>query len=224
MRRTQQALTSALAEMVLEKRYGAITIQDLLDRADVGRSTFYAHYRGKDDLLLRSFARLLERMDEDLDRAGPEPVRLAPVRELFRHVGEFRSFHRGLAAARMLDRVYQAGTNALTETIARRIAALPPRPGEVVVPVRVMARASAGALFALLRWWVDHDVAYGPEAYGPERMDELYHAIVLPSRGVQHLAYLRDESRRRERLLEEGDPVVDHAPSSELPVGVSRHE
>ena len=59
VRRTRQALTLALIELVLEKRYDAITIQDLLDRADVGRSTFYGHYRGKDDLLLRSFEGLL---------------------------------------------------------------------------------------------------------------------------------------------------------------------
>lgn len=175
MRRTRQALTFALAELVMEKRYGAITIQDLLDRADVGRSTFYAHYRGKDDLLLRSFERMLEGLDAAMDRDGPERPRVAPVRELFRHVGEFRNFHRGLAAARMLDRVYQAGTDVLTETIARRIAALPSRSGYVAVPVPVVARASAGALFALLRWWVDHGAPYTPE-----RMDELYHAIVLP--------------------------------------------
>src|SRR5437867_644732 len=50
VRRTTRALIEALVALVLEKRYDAITIQDLLDRADVGRSTFYAHYRGKDDL------------------------------------------------------------------------------------------------------------------------------------------------------------------------------
>jgi AcrR family transcriptional regulator len=177
VRRTRQALTRALVELVLEKRYSAITIQDLLDRADVGRSTFYAHYRGKDDLLLRSFERMLDRFDDAIDRERPERTRVAPVCELFRHVREFRNFHRALAHARMLDRLYQTGTTHLTRTIGRRIAALPSGSGDAALPAPVVARASAGALLALLRWWLDEDAPFTPE-----RMDELYHAIVLPGR------------------------------------------
>lgn len=171
MRRTRQALTQALVDLVLEKRYDAITIQNLLDRADVGRSTFYSHYRGKDDLLLGSFERMLEALDQAVEQDGPASLRVAPVRELFRHVGEFHRFHHALARARMLDRLYQAGVDHFARTIARRLAVLPPRPG-VSVPLPVLAQASAGALFALLRWWVDHDAPYSPE-----RMDEMYHAI-----------------------------------------------
>lgn len=168
MRRTKQALTHALVALVLEKRYDAITIQDLLDRADIGRSTFYSHYRGKDDLLLKSFERMLELLDQALDRDEPGHSRMAPVRELFDHVAKFRSFHQALARAHMLDRLYQTGTDHLSRTIGRRLAALPP--GPVALPV--MSQAFAGALFALLRWWVDHDAPYSPE-----RMDEMFHAI-----------------------------------------------
>src|SRR5438046_2383994 len=58
--RTRHALAMALMQLTVEKRYDAITIQDLLDRAGVGRSTFYEHYRGKDDLLTRSFEGMIE--------------------------------------------------------------------------------------------------------------------------------------------------------------------
>ncbi len=173
MRRTQEALVFALVELVLEKRYDAITIQDLLDRADVGRSTFYFHYRGKDDLLLRSFERMLEGLDEAM-KPDASAGRVAPVRELFGHVGEFRVFHRALSRAHMLDRLYQVGTTQLARTIARRLAASPPRPGAESVPVAVVAQAFAGALFALLRWWVDEGAPYTPE-----QMDEMYHAMRL---------------------------------------------
>ncbi|MEM6707029.1 MAG: TetR/AcrR family transcriptional regulator, partial [Acidobacteriota bacterium] len=50
--RTKRLLRQALMELVREKDYARITVQDILDRADVGRSTFYTHYRDKDDLLL----------------------------------------------------------------------------------------------------------------------------------------------------------------------------
>ena len=106
VRRTRAALTRALVDLVLAKRYRSITVQDLLDRADVGRSTFYSHYRGKDDLLLRSFEAMLEVLDACLDDDAPEAGRLAPVEELFRHVGGFRDFHRALVRARRIDLLF----------------------------------------------------------------------------------------------------------------------
>ena len=177
VRRTQQALSFALITLALEKGYDAITIQNLLDRADVGRSTFYSHYRGKEDLLLKSFARLLESLDRNMAQDGSVNPRLAPVRELFRHVGEMQSFLQALGRARMLDRLYQVGTNQLSRMIANRLAAKPFESSRLVVPLPVMANAAAGALFALLKWWVDNDAPYSPE-----RMDVMYHAIRLPAK------------------------------------------
>jgi AcrR family transcriptional regulator len=161
--RTRRALTHALIDLVREKRYDAITVQDLLDRADVGRSTFYSHYRGKDDLLLRSFQRMLELLDQALERDRTAGGRMAPVRELFRHVGEFRSFHQALARARMIDRLYERRLAAVTRA-------------DQDVPLTVKARVQAGALFALLRWWVESE-----SRYSPEQMDQMYHAMPLTS-------------------------------------------
>lgn len=174
MHRTQRALVQALIELVLEKRYDAITIRDLLDRADVGRSTFYSHYRGKDDLLLRSFERMIDMLDQSMDRDGAPTTRVAPVRELFRHVGQFRSFHKALARARVLERQHQGRVDHLSRTIERRLVALPAGPNGLAAPLPVLARALAGAVFALLDWWIDHD-----EPYSPEQMDEMVHAIIL---------------------------------------------
>lgn len=54
VRRTRATLHRALIELMIERGYDRVTVQDVLDRADVGRSTFYAHYRSKDDLLVVS--------------------------------------------------------------------------------------------------------------------------------------------------------------------------
>jgi AcrR family transcriptional regulator len=171
VRRTRQALVGGLVSLVLEKRYAAITVQDLLDRADVARSTFYAHYRGKDDLLLRSFEGLLEMLDREMDQGGSDG-RLAPVRELFHHIGQSRQFHRALARAHLLDRVYQTGTSYLSRTIARRLTVISPGTDATALPA--LAQGLAGALFAMLRWWVDLEAPCSPE-----RMDQLYHAIQI---------------------------------------------
>ena len=58
VRKTREALHSALASLVVAKGYDAVTIQDVLDAADVGRSTFYSHFAGKEALLRSGFDRL----------------------------------------------------------------------------------------------------------------------------------------------------------------------
>ena len=53
--RTRRLLHKALMSLILEKKYEFITVQEVLDRADVGRSTFYMHFQDKDDLLFSGF-------------------------------------------------------------------------------------------------------------------------------------------------------------------------
>lgn len=176
MRRTRLALVRALVALVLRKRYDAITIQDLLDQADVSRSTFYAHYRGKDDLLLTSFGRMLEGLDRQMELTGPT-TRVAPVRELFEHVWRARAFHQALARARVLDRQHQSRVALLSGIIERRLVARQRRAARPVavearVPIPVLAQALAGSLLTLLRWWVEQGAPCSPAA-----MDDMYHAL-----------------------------------------------
>src|SRR5881392_1785654 len=83
VRRTRDALGDALIALVQEKPFESITVQDLLDRAGVGRSTFYAHFSDKDD-----FFRHMSEL--------PVEGRVAPVRELFAHVAEARPLYDAL--------------------------------------------------------------------------------------------------------------------------------
>ncbi len=65
--RTRQALSHALIALIQEKRYDAITVQDICDRANVGRSTFYAHYQDKDDLLASNFQQMMESLGSQVE-------------------------------------------------------------------------------------------------------------------------------------------------------------
>jgi AcrR family transcriptional regulator len=167
--RTKRALISALVELVLEKRYANVTIQNLLDRAKVGRATFYSHYRGKDDLLLRSFEGLLEMLNGYLEPPSAKGARLAPVRELFEHVASARRFHQALERAHMLDQLFRAGTECLSNSIESRLAT---RQLDCNLPKPVLARALAGSLFSLLAWWLGQETHHTPE-----QMDEMFHRI-----------------------------------------------
>ncbi|WP_083865436.1 TetR/AcrR family transcriptional regulator [Nocardia brevicatena] len=76
IRRTRDALHLALIELMMERGYERVTVSDIIARADVGRSTFYAHYRDKDDLLVVSCTEFLRREIAD----SPDRSLLAPVR------------------------------------------------------------------------------------------------------------------------------------------------
>ena len=75
IRRTQKSLHEALISLVLEKNYDSITVQEILDRADVGRSTFYAHFDGKDELLISGTHELRNTLNAALqgERSSAKP-------------------------------------------------------------------------------------------------------------------------------------------------------
>src|SRR5579859_4132940 len=81
--RTRDTLGDALVALMREKNFEEITVQEVLDRAGVGRSTFYVHYRDKDDLFLSDVEDFFEVMSTMLTRRGESSSRVAPVRELF---------------------------------------------------------------------------------------------------------------------------------------------
>ena len=62
--RTQQTLLDALMALLQVRHYDAITVKDIIEKANVGRSTFYAHYQTKEDLLKSGFERVLEMLVE----------------------------------------------------------------------------------------------------------------------------------------------------------------
>src|SRR5512133_4407009 len=71
-RRTRKQLKEALFALVLEKGYDGVTIEDITERADLGRTTFYLHYRDKEELLLESIDSISEELMEQI-----APVRTA---------------------------------------------------------------------------------------------------------------------------------------------------
>jgi AcrR family transcriptional regulator len=173
VRRTRDLLGDALVELMHEKPFEAITVQHVLDRAGVGRSTFYSHYSNKDDLFLSDAEEFFELMSTLLSRRGEVSNRVAPVREFFAHVAEWRAFHSALVASSKLNDVLQLAHGHFARAIERRLAELPPARGISAGQRPAAAHAFAGALLSLLSWWINH----GTPA-SPAQMDDLYHRMV----------------------------------------------
>ena len=73
VQRTRRLLHKALMSLILEKKYESITVQEILDRADVGRSTFYMHFQDKDELLFDGFQYLQSFLESGQEVSGTPP-------------------------------------------------------------------------------------------------------------------------------------------------------
>ena len=172
-RRTRDVLGDALVELMQERPFKSITVQDVLDRAEVGRSTFYAHYRDKDDLFLSDVEDFWEMMSTMLERSGEDSNRVAPVRELFAHVAEAKAFRDALAAAGKVHDVMELGQGQFARTIEQRLMKLSAPQGTASGQFAAAAHALAGALFSSLTWWIDRGMPISAA-----EMDNAFHRLV----------------------------------------------
>jgi AcrR family transcriptional regulator len=173
IRRTHQRLGSALVELIVEKPIDEVTVQDVLDRASVGRSTFYLHFRDKNDLLLSQLEMFLEVMSTALSRSKEASDRVVPVTELFAHIGGRNKLLRALSDAGRLPDFFDLAQGYFARGIERRLRESKRRPKFRQHELAIRAFAIAGSLLALLRWWIDRG---GKEQ--PREMDELFHRMV----------------------------------------------
>lgn len=146
VRKTRQALREALFSLVLERGWDRVSVQDVCQRADVGRSTFYTHFADREDLLLSGF----EELKVALRAARPGP--LGFVRGLVEHVDENRKLAR-LFSDRRGPPIRRRLTGLVVALIEEDLATLTPRPPGGADPLRAAtARFLAGALVDLLMW------------------------------------------------------------------------
>ena len=176
--RTRQALKDALNSLVLEKGYEAVTIEEITERANVGRTTFYLHYRDKEDLLMRSIEELVEDLVTQMARiplhasllqgeAGLSAPPLAQTLTLpYLHVAHnsdlYRIILRGegtYSATRRLREIITEAIEIMITTVLER-EQLESNP---LVPRPVLLSHLAGAWLGQMDWWLEHDMPYPPE-------------------------------------------------------------
>jgi AcrR family transcriptional regulator len=163
-RRSRRLIADALFALMQEKLYHRITVQEIIDRADVGRSTFYAHYRSKEDVLVSGIEQMLAQLHAQLLASEALPAgQLLPSLGLFRHVAEMLPAYHALVRGGSVDMIYDAFHRNLREHAARRLAELVKGGYTLEVPAEILADYLAGAFLTLLRWWLDHGLPYSPE-------------------------------------------------------------
>jgi AcrR family transcriptional regulator len=176
VRRTRMQLGTALLNLILEKPIADVTVQDVLDRSGVGRSTFYLHYRDIDDLLVSQLDMFCETMSSVLSDRKDKSHRVVPVAELFAHIGNQNPLYRVLTDSGHVKDFYELAEGHFARGIERRL--IESGRFKDTPPRELAARATAlsGSMLALLRWWLDRG-----EKETPMQMDKLFHQLVWPT-------------------------------------------
>jgi AcrR family transcriptional regulator len=190
VRRTRGALKEALVDLIVERGWDGFSVQDLCDRADVGRSTFYLHFADKEEVLAGGFADLGRELRTQLARAGA-PGPLAFSRGLLDHVQEHLRVFRALVGRRAAH-VVQGKLRALVADLVREDLA-----ARLPGGARREAAAAflAGALFELLIWSLE---SRPPTT--AEEADTLFHELAGPVLAAAGTARARVGDRARPRV------------------------
>jgi AcrR family transcriptional regulator len=172
IRRTHERLGSALVKLIQEKPIHDVTIQEVLDEALVGRSTFYLHFRNKDDLLLNQLETFLETMSTTLSTGKEQSDRVVPVAEMFAHIGGQKRVYRALADSGRLKDFFDLAEGYFARGIEQRLRESGRLPKLQQRELAACAFALSGSLLSLLRWWMDRDAKEPPAT-----MDKLFHRM-----------------------------------------------
>ena len=180
VQRTRGLLHGALASLIHEKAYGAIAVKEILARANVGRSTFYTHFRDKDELLESGL--------RDVLRAGetPSSTRSAGAAErvlrfslpIFEHIERYRRAGDASPDARGQAVVHEHLRRVLVELIGddlRRVGQRHQRSGPEV-PCDLLAQHVASTFLVVVSWWAESE-----EPLPAREVNDLFRALALPA-------------------------------------------
>lgn len=156
VRRSKALIVRAFADLAVEKDYGRLTVQDIIDRADVGRSTFYAHFRDKQAVLLSCFDEVETGLAVLAD--SPSSTNSAAANVVLNHAWEYQRVYRAVCASSASGLVQRHLRQLLLPFLDRSFPQ-DTRPGE-----RVIAREFyVSALIGLLTWWVTTGFRIDPD-------------------------------------------------------------
>lgn len=175
--RTRRNLRNALMSLILEKGYDSVTIEEITQRADVGRSTFYLHYKDKEDLLIENIDATI---DEFIQQISSVPLSawamslkdddslsqgLSPVMLVFQHAAEnvdlYRVMLRGEGVSRAQNQIRSVISNAVRDFLQNWIE----KDNLVITPsvsLDFFTNYFAGSLMGILTWWLEMEMPYEP--------------------------------------------------------------
>ncbi len=190
VRRTRRALREALSDLMEEKSYDQVTIEELTERADIGRTTFYLHYGAKQDLLLEQFGEMIDQLVAQLSQIpltswGQEGELSSvdyhpnqPICMIFQHAADNKDLYQivlhGEGVDQASERLQVIMTNAVNTFLSHKLG----QENEQItlkIPIDLFGNYFAGAMLGVIKWWLEADMPYSSE-----EMEEIFFQMFLP--------------------------------------------
>lgn len=190
VQRTRELLQKALIELIDDHNYDDITIQDIVDRANVGRTTFYLHYNSKEELFSSCHGNIVSEFhfgpfhpltrEELLALEAPTGMILA-----YRHLEEGRtrlnSVFQGRDGPLILRRIRDMSAQEIEANLRAVFAE-----SDSTIPFNMLSNYLAGAQVALMQWWLEKR-----QPYTAENLAQTFHR--LQRAAIRDAFNLRDE-------------------------------
>ena len=178
VRRTRAAIQDALTALILDKGFDSVTVTDIIEKADIGRSTFYAHFTDKRDV----FDDIISELTQFLaaGSAQNDQVVFAFSLPLFEHIVDQKPVISALFGPGGHSVALQMTSDALSSVISgelrERCRAKPVSPEQLALVVDFVV----GAFTSMIAHWMA-----SPTPYSPKELDTAFRALVVP--GVERM-------------------------------------
>jgi len=173
--RTRRQLKESALALILEKGYDAITIDNIVGRADVGKGTFYLHFKDKETLVWEILLEGLDAVKQEADRWYRERPNMVFYGFLvsFEYAAKNQDLFRIMLGSHGQAMLTQRVKQYLAEEIEREVEAQTVFP-EMDLPPRFIGQYLAGALTQTLIWWIET-----PNDYTPSQMAKMFYHMVF---------------------------------------------
>ena len=178
IQRTRQSLRTALLTLIKEKGYDAISIEEITERANVGRATFYLHYKNKEDLLLEEFSEMANEKvqilsevpfsawlplpdDSEENPKQPSPPLLIVFQHIYDNAELYYILLKSEKSSRIVERIRKISTESIVKFMENK-AQTEPIPLHFKVPMDFFAAFFSGALLSIVDWWLEEDMRHTP--------------------------------------------------------------
>ncbi len=166
--RTRQLLSKALMDLIVERGYDDITIQDITDRANVSRTTFYLHFKDKEELLFTSMQAIYDGLlggHEGMLPTSSDPRDLTAEdchAEDFEHVAEYADFYRVMLSDNGSIRFVWEVMSYLARIMQPKLEQAA-NEREAKLPPSLIGAFLAGGQIGVTKWWLENDMACSPQ-------------------------------------------------------------
>lgn len=169
--RTRQLLRDALTELILEKGFDAVTVSDIAERANLGRATFYLHYRDKEELLFKSLEAVFDELVEKIEPLGSN-FATSPPMVAFQHAAENSDLYLIILSGQGSGSIYKRVREYMARIALERF--LTDIVTDTTLPRDLLANYVSGSLLSLIDWWLRNGM---PES--AETMALNFHSLMM---------------------------------------------